>query len=113
MPTDAMSVAQAALLEARQAVTQVLSLEKEFIRRYQEADAVNERRHRENLSRIDGVDCKLDEVSKLLNIAEGRTDARNGMFSSLPGLFWQTVLQLVSGGVIALMAVWASKTGHM
>ena len=64
------------------------------------------RRNEATLTEISqDVKSLLDSASQ----AKGRSIANRTIFAGLPGAFWQAVMQLLSAGVVATLAVLAAK----
>lgn len=89
--TDAMSVAQAAALDARTAMTQIAGHERECARRYAESATA-----------LATVDQKLDSLLEQSGIQRGKSEANRALLGNIPNALWQVVIAGCGAGAVVL-----------
>lgn len=88
--TDALSVAQAALVKASEAMVQIAAHERECARRYEESAAQTVRTNE-----------KLDTLIEQGGLARGRAEKNKELLGGIPNAFWVAVISLVSSAFVA------------
>jgi len=105
MPTDALSIAHAALTKASEAMAQIAAHERECARRYEQTAAEHTRQHMENVRTLQEMDSKVDELLCQANMAKGERVANSRLFASFPGAFWNCVNIVPEGACVMLLII--------
>ena len=103
--TDALSVAQAAQLEARAAMTEISAHQRDCVRRGLEV----QREIGEVKAAVSALDCKIDAILEQLAVARGVATARSAFFGGIPNAFWDITVKLIMMAVVAGLAVLWSR----
>jgi hypothetical protein len=92
--TDALPIANAALIKATEAMTQVNSHERECARRYHET-----------AKEMTAIRQSLDLLVIQNAEARGKAAAVKKLVSGIPNAFWNVMISLCAGGVVAFFTI--------
>lgn len=109
MTNETDTIANSALLKATEALIRISAHELECARRYAEGRDQNSHQHAENVSKMGRLEDKVDTLLSQNERAKGRLETNRALFAGIPNAFWQLVMQMLSGGIVAVIVLLAMK----